>query len=232
MLLFTSSEHALSSDLSVNSPAPDAPPTGPLQIWPRWLARPEFALGLIVLVALALRLPFVMHSLDEVDSSNFALGAVKFDILRHQPHPPGQFYYSMLCQGMRFFVGDEVRTLSLLSALFSSLALVPYFYIMRLVFGRSLPALAATTLTAFSFGFWLTGLRPISDPVGCFFVYATLCALLYGLDRPGWFCVGMSLFAVQLGVKQLSVYFLAPLVIIVNLIVLLKHGWRPNLAGA
>ena len=195
-------------------------------------ARGWFGLSGIVLLALALRLPFLMHSLDERDSSNFALSAINFDVLTHQPHPPGQFYYAMLCQAMHSLVPDEVVTVSLLGALFSSLALIPYFFILRRVFDRTLPAFAATVLTAFSFGFWLTGLRPISDPVGCFFVYTTVCALLYGLDSPRWFCAGMALFALQLGVKQLSVYFLAPLVLVVNLIVLLKYGWRPFLAGA
>ena len=186
----------------------------------------------IFLLALALRLPFLMHSLDERDSSNFVLSAINFDVLTHQPHPPGQFYYAMLCQAAHLLIGDEVTTVALLGALFSALTLIPYFFALRLVFGRTLPALAATVLTALNFGFWLTSLRPISDPVGCFFVYTTVCALLYGLNNPRWFCAAMALFAFELGVKQLSVYFLAPLVLVISLIVLLKYGWRLFLAGA
>ena len=194
--------------------------------------RSLFVLAGVFLLALALRLPFVMHSLDERDSSNFVLSAINFDVLTHQPHPPGQFYYAMLCQAAHALAGNEITAVTLLSAWFSALTLIPYFFTLRLIFGRSLPALAATVLTALSFGFWLTGLRPISDPVGSFFVYTTVCALLYGLDNPRWFCAGMALFAFQLGVKQLSVYFLTPLVVVTNLIVLRKYGWRPFVAGA
>ena len=211
------------------TPTTDVPVTSPR---PHHPAVPLLVLFFIVLAALATRLPFLMHSFDELDSSNFAMGVLKFDIVHHQPHPPGQFYYIRLCQAFNFFVRDALTTLSLCSALFSCLALVPYFFAVRLAFGRNLPALAATVLTAFSYGFWLVGLRPISDPVASFFMYSTVCALLLGLNSSRWFCAGMAIFAFTLGVKQLSVYFLGPFVILVNLVALLKHGWRVSLAGA
>ena len=40
-------------------------------------------------VFLALHLPFLPSSLEDLDSINFALGIRDFDVARHQPHPPG-----------------------------------------------------------------------------------------------------------------------------------------------
>ena len=191
------------------------------------------AVGLFVLVALvfATRAPFLMHGLDEWDSANFALSLVHFDVMAHQPHPPGQYLYVRLLQFLNVFTGNELLTLSLGSALCSSLALVPYYLALRQVF-RPTVALGAAVLTAFTFGFWVTSLRMISDPVACLFVYGVVCALLAGVTNRGWFVFGMTLCGLTLGVKQTSVYFLAPFAVAVNLVVLYRHGWRRPLLGS
>ena len=54
------------------------------------------ALLLLLAGVFATRLPFLMHGLDEWDSTNFALSLVRFDVLVHQPHPPGQWVYVRL----------------------------------------------------------------------------------------------------------------------------------------
>ena len=38
---------------------------------------------------LALHLPFLPPSLEDLDSINFALGVRQYDVSQHQPHPPG-----------------------------------------------------------------------------------------------------------------------------------------------
>ncbi len=186
---------------------------------------------MLILVVLASRLPFIMHGLDEWDSANFALSLIHFDVLDHQPHPPGQFFYVCLMRFLNLFSGNELFTLSLGSALCSTLALVPYYLTLRQMF-RPAVAMGATVLTAFTFGFWITSLRMISDPVGCLFVYGTVCVLLAGVTSGRWFVLGMALCGAALGVKQTAVYFLAPFVIVVNLVVLFRHGLRRPLAGS
>jgi hypothetical protein len=44
---------------------------------------------LLSLVFLALHLPYLPASLEDLDSINFALGLRQFDVAHHQPHPPG-----------------------------------------------------------------------------------------------------------------------------------------------
>ena len=41
------------------------------------------------MVFLAAHLLFLPHSLEDIDSINFALGVGDFDVAKHQPHPPG-----------------------------------------------------------------------------------------------------------------------------------------------
>ncbi len=203
----------------------------PTFLKPRFSSR-EFAFVVsLILVVLGSRLPFVMHGLDEWDSSNFALSVVRFDVLTHQPHPPGQYFYVRLMQLINLLTGNELLTLSLASAVCGSLALVPFYLALRQIFQPKVAA-GAVVLTAFTFGFWITSLRMVSDPVACLFVHGVVCCLLIGLTDKRWFLFGMVLCGVALGVKQTAVYFLAPFVIAINLVVLMRGGWRHVVAGS
>ncbi len=193
--------------------------------------REFLGLLLLIVVVLGTRIPFLMHGLDEWDSANFALSVLHFDVRAHQPHPPGQFFYVRLMQCVNGFTGNPLLTLSLSSALCSTLALAPFYLALRQMF-RPAVALGACVLTAFTFGYWITSLRMISDPVATLFVYGTVCCLLAGLASRRWFFVGMALCGVTLGVKQTAVYFLAPFVVAVTLVVLFRHGWRRAAAGS
>ena len=173
-----------------------------------------------------------MHGVDEWDSVNFALSLVQFDVLGNQPHPPGQIVYVCLLRLVNLFTKNELLTLSLSSAVCGSLALVPYYFTLRQIF-RPAIALGASVLTAFTFGYWLTSLRMISDPVAGLFVYGTVCVLLVGLKDRRCLFLGMLLCGITLGIKQTAVYFLAPFAIMINLVVLIRNGpRRPLLASA
>ena len=53
----------------------------------------------MAVVFLALHLPFLPASLEDLDSINFALGVRDFDVARHQPHPPGYPVYIAVGEG-------------------------------------------------------------------------------------------------------------------------------------
>ena len=61
------------------------------------------------LLFLALHLPFLPQSLEDADSINFALGAHRFDVARHQPHPPGYPLFIVLVKGVRTFAATDAR---------------------------------------------------------------------------------------------------------------------------
>ena len=44
-------------------------------------------------VFITLHLPFLPASLEDLDSLTFALGLHRFDVVQHQPHPPGYPLY-------------------------------------------------------------------------------------------------------------------------------------------
>ena len=51
------------------------------------------ALAALALVFALAHVPFLAHSLEDIDSVNFALGVRDFDVAKHQPHPPGYPVY-------------------------------------------------------------------------------------------------------------------------------------------
>src|SRR5215212_3707443 len=77
-------------------------------------ARSALLVALAVLF-LALHLPYLPASLEDLDSINFALGIRQFDVARHQPHPPGYPVYIAVAKMVRAVTPSEVTTLALIS---------------------------------------------------------------------------------------------------------------------
>ena len=100
----------------------------------------------MAVVFLALHLPFLPASLEDLDSINFALGLRDFDVARHQPHPPGYPVYIAAGKAVHALGTDEARALSLVGIVAGALgvfALVALFAridaSLPVVTGRSLP---------------------------------------------------------------------------------------------
>src|SRR5436190_23665400 len=68
---------------------------------------------LVALLGLAFLAPHVRalpHTLEDMDSINFALGVEKFDVSAHRPHPPGYPVYIALGKISTAVVGAVVRS--------------------------------------------------------------------------------------------------------------------------
>lgn len=102
------------------------------------------ALGLF-LFFIIVRLPFRSRFLVNWDSVNFALGVEEFDVLHHQPHPPGYIGYVMLGRGMARLTGDANSGLTLLSVIAGGVA-VAALYVLARRFAEDRYALAAALL--------------------------------------------------------------------------------------
>ncbi|MDQ3927980.1 MAG: glycosyltransferase family 39 protein [Chloroflexota bacterium] len=73
------------------------------------------------------RVWFVRPTPVNWDAVQFALALDRFDLHLHQPHPPGYLLYVLAGRAINLLVGEPSLSLSLLSVLFSAVAL-PLFY--------------------------------------------------------------------------------------------------------
>ena len=126
---------------------------------------------------LALHLPYLPTSLEDLDSINFALGVRQFDVAHHQPHPPGYPVYIALGKVVHAAVPDEARALGLLSIVAGALgvlALVALF----------------TPLDATSAGRWAVAAVALAADVAAVLVHRGAAAQRHagargGARRPG-----------------------------------------------
>ena len=133
------------------------------------------AVTILALLFLALHLPFLPQSLEDLDSVNFALGIRDFDVANHQPHPPGYPLFMLAAKTLHLLVASEAHVLSVLNILAGAagiLALAVFFR--RLDSGHDRAhsgqtrhrTLAATVMTATAPLYWFTASRPLSDLSG------------------------------------------------------------------
>jgi hypothetical protein len=139
------------------------------------------------LVAHAVRLP---HTLEDIDSVNFAMGVEHFDVASHRPHPPGYPVYIALgklstAAMSTWFGHDRDRAaaagLSVLGVVAGALA-VPVLTAFWLATGLApTSAVLAAALAAAAPLFWLTASRPLSDTPGLVLAVAVQTLLIRGL---------------------------------------------------
>jgi hypothetical protein len=118
---------------------------------------------------LALHLPYLPASLEDLDSINFALGVHHFDVAQHQPHPPGYPLFMVLAKAVNVFSGSEAHALSLLSAISAAIAVMAMAALFRAWTPVAAPAWTvdfSVLLACTSPLFWMTAGRPLSDMAG------------------------------------------------------------------
>ena len=111
--------------------------------------RDRTILILLALLWLGLRIPhfFARYSFDW-DSANYARGVAKFDVINHQPHPPGYPLWVMSARVVKPWVGNAMRAQVIVAFLTAMLALAIFYMLARSMIPRV--AFAATVLLAFS----------------------------------------------------------------------------------
>ena len=121
------------------------------------MPRCDLLLGLGLAFATVLsRIPFRAHTLPTWDAVQFALALERYDIVTHQPHPPGYILYVAAARIVDGIIGDATASLVWLSIVASGAAV---FFVHRLtwmLYGRLVAAMAAMGL-ATSPLFWFYG---------------------------------------------------------------------------
>src|SRR6266498_2219329 len=84
----------------------------------------QYAVAVIALAFLALHLPYLPSSLEDLDSINFALGVRTFDVAQHQPHPPGYPVFIFVAKAANAVAPTEVSALSGVSIVAATLGVL------------------------------------------------------------------------------------------------------------
>ena len=112
----------------------------------------------VVLAALtvASRLPYRARMLYNWDSVQFALALNEYDVVKHQPHPPGYILYVALGRLVNHWLGDPTAAYVTLAVVFSGLTTFVVYFLARTAYDRP-TALASATLLAVSPLCWFYG---------------------------------------------------------------------------
>jgi len=169
---------------------------------------------LLAVLFLALHLPYLPKSLEDLDSINFALGVRQFDVAKHQPHPPGYPVYIAVAKTVHTVVADEARALGLISIVagaFGVFALASLFARLESLDGSNAWAPAAM-LAMTSPLYWFTAVRPLSDMLGLAAALGVQVLTLGAATAPALyaasFCAGLAT-----GIRSQVAWLTLPLLI-------------------
>ncbi len=173
----------------------------------------------LAVIFLALHLPYLPRSLEDLDSINFALGVRQFDVAHHQPHPPGYPLFIVLAKALHAAVPAEVTALALVSVGGGALGLVALAALFRRVDQAGTPPrwpLAAAALAATTPLYWFTAVRPLSDSSGLAAALVVQAITLAAQDARSLalaaFCGGLAT-----GVRSQVVWLTVPLLLLQGL---------------
>jgi hypothetical protein len=170
---------------------------------------------IVVLAAvfLALHLPYLPSSLEDLDSINFALGIRQFDVARHQPHPPGYPVFILIGKALHASGLEEVTALALIGVAAATLGVIALWTLFRRLGDEDMPArwlVAAAGVAMTTPLYWFTAVRPLSDASG---LAAALAVQAMTLGASGARGLAMAAFCAGLasGLRSQVVWLTAPL---------------------
>jgi hypothetical protein len=125
------------------------------------MPRTDLVLALFLAgVTAAGRLPFRVRLLPTWDAVQFALALRDYDIVRHQPHPPGYLLYVGAGRAVNLLVGDAATALTWLGIGASAATVLLVYWLGWQMHGRA-TAVAAAVVLASSPLFWFHGEVPL-----------------------------------------------------------------------
>lgn len=177
---------------------------------------------------LALHLPFLPTSLEDLDSINFALGVRDFDVSRHQPHPPGYPLFIASAKALHAIGVSEVRALSLISVFAGAFAIVALMSLFQaLDDDRSDRTLTWMSVALIGVNplYWLTAARPLSDVAGLAAALGVQALLVRARSVPA-LVLAAGLAAVAAGVRSQVLWLTLPLLVLSVFMLPPRLRWR------
>ena len=142
------------------------------------MPRADWALALaIASLTLATRWPYRGRLLPTWDAVQFALALEQYDVVRHQPHPPGYILYVVLGRLFGVVLGDPASTLGGLAIAASAVAILLLYRLGWQLYDRRTATLAALGLAASPL-FWAYGVVGLP--------YTAEAALTTGIAVGAW----------------------------------------------
>ena len=167
--------------------------------------------AVLTILILITRIPFVSKYLYEWDSVNYALGFEKFDIVHHQPHPPGYIFYIGLGRAVNAVFNDPNTTMVFISIMFSIITVILIYFLAKQMFSRQF-AIIASLLLVFNPLFWYYGEISTIYPTQAFL--ATIVAYLsyqVFVGREKFFYPSIIALGIAGGFRQDLIIYMFPL---------------------
>jgi Dolichyl-phosphate-mannose-protein mannosyltransferase len=174
----------------------------------RWDYALAGALGALTVLS---RLPYRARMLYNWDAVQFALALREYDVVKHQPHPPGYILYVALGRLVNAWLHDETAAYVLLAVAFSGLTTVVVYLLARDVYGRA-TALAAASVLAVSPLFWFygsVGLTYAGEALFASGVAYSAFRALDGSEADAW--LSAAYLALAAGMRQSLLLLLLPM---------------------
>ena len=170
------------------------------------------AVGVLAVVFLALHLPYLPASLEDVDSINFALGVRHYDVAHHQPHPPGYPLFIALGKASRALIAPEAHALAVLGIVAGALGIVAIAALFVRLDEDARVSLAGAALAMATPLYWFTANRPLSDMTGLATAVAVQ-ALILSARTPRALLAAAFLAAFAVGLRSQVFWLTAPLLL-------------------
>src|SRR5262245_32419683 len=121
------------------------------------MPRLDWALALLLAgITAASRVPFRARLLPTWDTVQFALALHEYDVVKHQPHPPGYILFVALGRLAALATGDATLALTWLAVLASALTVLLVYRLAWMLHDRATAVVAAVGLAASPL-FWSYG---------------------------------------------------------------------------
>lgn len=178
------------------------------------LVKKEKIFLLILITSLLLRLAYLSPWLEDWDSIQFALAIKDFDLVNHQPHPPGYILYIFLGRIINFFLQNNTLSLTFISAVLGSLSSIPFYFLAKEVSNRK-TAILTTTLFLVTPIHWVLSEVALTNIPGMFFATLTACLLYKAKGSKNCLLLASFLAGITLGVRFAEYSIVLSLLILV-----------------
>ena len=176
------------------------------------MPRPDLSLALLLAgLTAASRIPFRARFLPTWDAVQFALALREFDVVKHQPHPPGYILFVVAARALAWVLHDAAASLTWLAIGASALTVFLVYRLAFSLYGRPTALVAAVGLAASPL-FWFYGVVGLSYTAEA--ALATLVvSLVWRMRAGGTRAAAGAALALGLagGVRQSLLAVLAPL---------------------